>query len=74
MKKILFLLAVGLSLVLSFGWLGESGYSLSGPSISISPEDYNAGDLRGAPETVEKVFQVSNTGDSLLSITKIKYT
>ena len=74
MKQILFLLAVGLSLVFSFGWLGERGYSLSGPSISISPDDYNAGDLTRAPAIVEKVFQVSNTGDSLLSISKIKYT
>jgi hypothetical protein len=74
MKQILFLLAVGLSLVFSFGWLGEPGYSLAGPSISISPDDYNAGDLTRAPDTVYKVFQVFNTGDALLSITKIKYT
>ncbi len=74
MKKTLFLLAVGLSLVFSFGWLGEIGYSLSGPSISISPDDYDAGDLTRAPAIVQKVFQVFNVGDSLLSITKIKYT
>ncbi len=74
MKQILFLLAVGLSLVFSFGWLGEPGYSLAGPAISISPDDYNAGDLTRAPATTYKVFQVLNTGDSLLSITKIKYT
>jgi hypothetical protein len=74
MKKILFLLAIGLSLVFSFGWLVKPGYSFTGPSISISPDDYNAGDLTRAPDTVEKVFQISNTGDSLLSITKIKYT
>jgi hypothetical protein len=74
MKQILFLLAVGLSLVFSFGWLGEPGYSLAGPAISISPDDYNAGDLTKAPDTVYKVFQVFNTGDALLSIAKIKYT
>jgi len=74
MKQILFLLAVGLSLVFSFGGLGEAGYSLDGPSISISLDDYNAGDLTRAPDTVYKVFQVFNTGDSLLSITQIKYT
>jgi len=74
MKQILFLLAVGLSLVFSFGGLGVPGQSAAGPSISISPDDYNAGDLTRAPDTVYKVFQVFNTGDALLSITKIKYT
>jgi hypothetical protein len=71
MKKIPFLWAVGLSLVFFFG---GPGYALAGPLISISPEDYNAGDLTKAPDTVYKVFRVFNTGDSLLSITKIKYT
>jgi hypothetical protein len=74
MIKILFYLAIGLSLVFSSGWLGEQGYSAAGPSISISPEDYDAGDLTRAPDTVYKVFQVFNTGDALLSIAKIKYT
>ena len=74
MKKLIFFLAVGLSLVFPFEWLGETGYSAAGPSISISPDDYNAGDLTRAPETVYKVFQVFNRGDALLSIAKIKYT
>jgi hypothetical protein len=74
MKTKLFFWAVGLSLVFSFGGLGVMGYSAAGPSISISPEDYDAGDLTKAPDTVHKVFQVSNTGDTLLSIAKIKYT
>jgi hypothetical protein len=74
MIKILFYLAIGLSLVFSSGWLGEPGYAVAGPSISISPDDYDAGDLTRAPDTVTKVFQVFNTGDALLSIAKIKYT
>jgi len=74
MKQLLFFLAVGLSLVFSFGGLGVQGYSAAGPSISVSPDDYDAGDLTRAPDTVYKVFQVFNTGDTLLSIAKIKYT
>jgi len=74
MKKVIIFLALGLSLVLSFGGLGGPGYSAAGPSISISPDDYDAGDLTRAPDTVYKVFQVLNTGDALLSIAKIKYT
>jgi hypothetical protein len=74
MKRIIFFLAIGLSLVLSFGGPGGKGYSSSGPSISISPDDYDAGDLTRAPSTVYKVFKVFNTGDAPLSITKIKYT
>jgi len=74
MKKLVIFLALGLSLVFSFGWLGVPGYSAAGPSISISPDDYDAGDLTRAPDTVYKVFQVFNTGNALLSIAKIKYT
>ena len=74
MKKHLFLLALGLSLVFPFGVLGVPGYAAAGPSISISPDDYDAGDLTRAPDTVYKVFQVFNTGDALLSIAKIKFT
>jgi hypothetical protein len=74
MKKHLFFLALGLSLVFTLGGLGVPGYSAAGPSISISPDDYDAGDLTRAPDTVYKVFQVFNTGDALLSIAKIKYT
>ncbi|HSO71711.1 MAG TPA: hypothetical protein VLR91_03570 [Thermodesulfobacteriota bacterium] len=74
MKKLIFFLAVGLSLVIPFEWLAGLGYSSTGPSISISPDDYDAGDLTRAPDTVYKVFQVFNTGDALLSIAKIKYT
>jgi hypothetical protein len=74
MNKILFYVAVGLSLGFFSGWLGVPGYSAAGPSISISPDDYDAGDLTRAPDTVYKVFQVFNTGDALLSIAKIKYT
>lgn len=74
MKKHLFLLALGLSLVFSLGGLGVPSYSAASPSISISPDDYDAGDLTRAPDTVYKVFQVFNTGDALLSIAKIKYT
>ena len=74
MKQLLFVLAVGLGLVFLPGMsFGQTLYS-SGPSLSISPDDYNAGDLTRAPELVYKVFQVTNTGNSLLSITKIKYT
>jgi hypothetical protein len=73
MKKILFII-VGFSLVFFLAWLGEPVYSWAGPSISISPEDYDAGDLARAPDMIQKVFQVSNNGDSLLSINKIKYT
>jgi hypothetical protein len=73
MRRIIFLLTVGLSLVFSFGWLEEPVYSLAGPTISISPDDYDAGDLTKAPATVYKAFQILNTGDSPLSI-KIKYT
>ncbi len=74
MKQLIIFLAVGLSLVFPFEWLGGPGYSSTGPSISISPDDYDAGDLTKAPSTVYKVFQVFNTGDALLSIAKIKYT
>jgi hypothetical protein len=74
MKKYLFFLALGFCLVFSFGGLEVPGYSAAGPSISISPDDYDAGDLTKAPDTVYKVFQVLNTGDALLSIAKIKYT
>jgi len=74
MKKLIILLALGLVLVLPFEWSGGLGHSSSGPSISISPDDYDAGDLTRAPDTVYKVFQVLNTGDALLSIAKIKYT
>jgi hypothetical protein len=74
MKQLILFLAVGLSLVFPFEWLGGWGYSSTGPSISISPEDYDAGDLTRAPDMVYKVFQVFNTGDALLSIAKIKYT
>jgi hypothetical protein len=74
MKRVFFLLAVALSLVFLFGGLGMQGYSAAGPAISISPDDYDAGDLTRAPDTVYKVFQVFNTGDALLSIAKIKYT
>jgi len=74
MNKIIFCLAVVLSLVFFFGCTGGPGYAVAGPSISISPDDYDAGDLTRAPDTVTKVFQVFNTGDALLSIAKIKYT
>ena len=74
MKNLVIFLALGLSLVFSFGWLEVPGYSAAGPSISISPDDYDAGDLTRAPDTVYKVFQVFNTGNALLSIAKIKYT
>jgi hypothetical protein len=74
MKQLMFFLAVGLSLGFSFEWQAGSGYSSTGPSISISPNDYDAGDLTKAPATVYKVFQVFNKGDSLLSVSKIKYT
>jgi hypothetical protein len=74
MKRYIFLSALILSLAFSPGWTLGQGYDRSGPAISISPDDYNAGDLTKAPSTVYKVFQISNTGDSLLSVTKIKYT
>ena len=74
MKQLIIFLAVGLSLVFPFEWLGGPGYSATGPSIFISPDDYDAGDLTKAPSTFYKVFQVFNTGDALLSIAKIKYT
>jgi hypothetical protein len=73
-KKLIFFVEVGLSLGFLVEWLGGAGYSAAGPSISISPEDYDAGDLTRAPDTVYKVFQVFNAGDALLSIAKIKYT
>lgn len=74
MKRLLFFLAVGLSLVFPFGWPGGLSYSSTGPAIAISPDDYNAGDLTKAPSTVYKVFQVFNTGDAPLFVSKIKYT
>jgi hypothetical protein len=74
MKQNICLWAVMVSLVFSFGGLGGPGYTAAGPSISISPDDYDAGDLTKAPDTVYKVFQVFNNGDTLLSIAKIKYT
>jgi hypothetical protein len=74
MMQTLFLLAAALSLVFPLGWLGGPGEALAAPSISISPDDYNAGDLTRAPAMVSKTFRVSNTGDALLSITRIKYT
>jgi hypothetical protein len=74
MKRYIFLIALILGLAFSPGWTLGQGYNRPGPSISISPEDYDAGDLSGAPDTVYKVFQVFNTGDTLLSIAKIKYT
>lgn len=74
MKKIFSVWAVGLSLFFLLGLSAEPGYSLVGPSITVSPNDYDTGDLTKAPELVNKVFKVFNNGDSPLSITKIKYT
>jgi hypothetical protein len=74
MKTKIVLGAMGLSLFFFCGWLDGSAYSLTGPSISISPEDYDAGDLTKAPDLVNIAFQVFNKGDALLSIPKIKYT
>ena len=55
-------------------WRMNLGYALNGPAITVSPVDYDAGDLTRVKEDVLKTFKVSNTGDALLSISKIKYT
>jgi hypothetical protein len=74
MKKKRIFWAMGLSLFFLGALLAHPGYSLAGPSVSVSPKDYDAGDLTKAPDLVEKVFKVYNKGDSPLNITKIKYT
>jgi hypothetical protein len=66
--------AMGLSLFFLCALLTHPGNALGGPSISVSPNDYDAGDLTKAPDLVEKVFKIYNNGDSPLNITKIKYT
>jgi hypothetical protein len=74
MKKCIFLIALIIGLSFFPKWTVGQSTIPSGPSISISPDDYNAGDLTKAPSTVYKVFQVFNTGDSPLFVAKIKYT
>lgn len=73
MKWFFSLLAVVISAVLTV-WPVNLGLALQGPAITVSPVDYDAGDLTKARGNVQKVFQVINSGDSLLSIAKIKYT
>jgi hypothetical protein len=74
MKCFFGLLAVLVGAVLFTLGPVNSGYALSGPAITVSPVDYDAGDLTRAQGNVQKVFQVFNSGDSILSIAKIKYT
>lgn len=65
---------LSLILLLFVLWLAGADVASAASSITITPEDYNAGDLTKAPAIVTKVFRVSNSGDSTLSIAKIKYT
>ena len=50
------------------------GLNQAGPAIVITPDDYNTGDISRLTKPFTKVFTVTNTGNALLSITKIKYT
>jgi hypothetical protein len=52
---------------------GQAGTAL-GPAIAIIPDDYDTGDISRITKPFTKVFTVTNNGDTLLSIAKIKYT
>ncbi|MBI5585013.1 MAG: hypothetical protein HY892_14470 [Deltaproteobacteria bacterium] len=67
-------LTLGLALVLVPLLVFGQGNNTTGPAISISPDDYNTGDISRMTQDVTQVFTVSNTGKALLSIAKIKYT
>jgi hypothetical protein len=54
-------------------WVFQAESSAS-PVISISPDDYNTGDISRITKPFTKVFIVTNQGNTLLSIAKIKYT
>ncbi|MEM3112708.1 MAG: choice-of-anchor D domain-containing protein, partial [Candidatus Anstonellales archaeon] len=57
------------------GLRGGSGTQLVGigfPNISVSPESHNFGDFIVGNSSLPKIFTVSNTGNSPISITKIE--
>jgi hypothetical protein len=62
--------AIGLPLHTVFGQAGNQ----RGPAIAITPDDYNTGDISRLTKPFTQVFSVTNNGNALLSIAKIKYT
>jgi hypothetical protein len=75
MKTRLLSCSAGLALmmVLLLVLAGQVG-TAAGPAIAITPNDYDTGDISRITKPFSKVFTVTNNGDTLLSIAKIKYT
>jgi hypothetical protein len=74
MKKIAACLTLAWALLIApimvFGQAGNQ----RGPAIAITPDDYNTGDISRLTRPFTQVFSVTNNGNALLSIAKIKYT
>jgi hypothetical protein len=71
-KRILFI--SGLIFLTAWGallWSAEAGKP--GPAIFLNPTDFNVGEIL-SPEPVTRRIVIKNFGESLLYISKIKYT
>lgn len=74
MKKLSLCLTLAWALLIVPIMVFGQAQNQRGPAIAISPDDYYTGDISRLTKPFTQVFSVTNNGNALLSIAKIKYT